>query len=119
MTDCQRKALWLLAGGLPCLLVPYVLQSLDWPLSSMVRGFWVGIGAGSIVGALLLWWMPARATNLLAVAMIGLATLAMSAYALSGAALSRRMREPRFRRGFNIFVGVLLLTAAVLIAMRL
>ena len=24
----------------------------------MVRGFWVGIGAGSIVGALLLWWMP-------------------------------------------------------------
>ena len=43
----------------------------------------------------------------------------MSTYALSGAALSRRMREPRFRRGFNIFVGVLLLTAAVLIAMRL
>lgn len=56
---------------------------------------------------------------LFAVAMIGLDTLAMSAYALSGAALSRRMREPRFRRGFNIFVGVLLLTAAVLIAMRL
>lgn len=58
MTDCRRKALWLLAGGLPCLFVPFVLQSLDWPLSSMVRGFWVGIGAGSVVSALLLWWMP-------------------------------------------------------------
>ena len=56
---------------------------------------------------------------LFAAAVIGMDMLSMSAYALSGAALSRRMREPRFRRGFNIFVGVLLLTASVLIAMRL
>ena len=54
-----------------------------------------------------------------AVAVIGMDMLSMSAYALSGAALSRRMRDPRFRRGFGLFVGVLLLTAAVLIVMRL
>jgi threonine/homoserine/homoserine lactone efflux protein len=44
--------------------------------------------------------------------------LSMSAYALSGAALSRRMQQPRFRRGFGVFVGLLLLTAAVLIVAR-
>ncbi len=43
----------------------------------------------------------------------------MSAYALSGAALSRRMQQPRFKRGFGIFVGALLLTASVLIALRI
>jgi len=56
---------------------------------------------------------------LFAVAVIGMDMLSMSAYALSGAALSRRMREPRFRKGFGLFVGILLLTAAVLIVMRL
>jgi threonine/homoserine/homoserine lactone efflux protein len=44
--------------------------------------------------------------------------MSMSAYALSGAALSQRMQQPRFRRGFGLFVGVLL-TAAVLIVLRL
>ncbi|WP_374387269.1 LysE family translocator [Brevundimonas sp.] len=56
---------------------------------------------------------------LFAAAVIGMDMLSMSAYALSGAALSRRMRQPRFRRGFGVFVGVLLLTAAVLIVIRL
>ena len=56
---------------------------------------------------------------LFAAAVIGMDMLSMSAYALSGAALSRRMRQPRFRRGFGVFVGILLLTAAVLIVIRL
>ena len=54
-----------------------------------------------------------------AVAVIGMDMMSMSAYALSGAALSRRMQQPRFKRGFGIFVGLLLLTASVLIALRI
>lgn len=53
-----------------------------------------------------------------AVATIGLDLIAMSAYGLSGAALARRMTEPRFRRAFELFVGVLLLTASALILLR-
>lgn len=56
---------------------------------------------------------------LFAVAAIGMDMLSMSAYALSGAALSRRMQQPRFRQGFGVFVGLLLMTAAVLIVARL
>jgi len=51
-----------------------------------------------------------------AAATIGMDVLAMSAYGLGGAALATRMSEPRFRRGFSIAVGLLLLTAAVLMA---
>ena len=56
---------------------------------------------------------------LFAVAAIGMDMMSMSAYALSGAALSRRMQQPRFRKGFGVFFGVLLMTAAVLIVARL
>jgi len=56
---------------------------------------------------------------LFAAATIGMDVLSMSAYGLGGAALARRMSEPRFRRGFGILVGVLLLLAAVLIVSRL
>ncbi len=56
---------------------------------------------------------------LFAAAVIGMDVLSMSAYGLSGAALSRRMGEPRFRRRFGLFVGSLLLIAAVLIVSRL
>jgi threonine/homoserine/homoserine lactone efflux protein len=56
---------------------------------------------------------------LFAAAVIGMDMLSMSAYALSGAALSRRMQQPRFRRGFGVLVGILLLAAAVLIVIRL
>jgi len=56
---------------------------------------------------------------LFAVAAIGMDGLSMSAYALSGAALSRAMRRPRFRRLFSLFVGLLLLIAAGLIVSRL
>ena len=55
---------------------------------------------------------------LFALATVGLDAISMSAYGLGGAALSARMTEPRFRRGFGLFVGVLLLLAAVLILTR-
>ena len=53
-----------------------------------------------------------------AVALIGMDVIAMSAYGVGGAALSRRMTSPRFRRGFSLAVGLLLLTAAGLILLR-
>ena len=53
-----------------------------------------------------------------AVATIGFDVISMSAYGLGGAALARRMNEPRFRRGFQIGVGLLLITAATLMALR-
>ena len=56
---------------------------------------------------------------LFAAAVVGMDALSMSAYGLGGAALSRRMTEPRFRRGFGLFTGGLLLLAAGLIASRL
>jgi threonine/homoserine/homoserine lactone efflux protein len=52
-------------------------------------------------------------------ATIGFDLIAMSAYGLGGAALARFMNEPRFRRGFEAFVGLLLLTASGLILHRL
>ncbi|WP_332657089.1 LysE family translocator [Brevundimonas sp.] len=56
---------------------------------------------------------------LFAVATIGMDVLSMSAYGLGGAALARRMSEPRFRQGFAFATGVLLLAASVLIVSRL
>ena len=56
---------------------------------------------------------------LFAVATIGMDVLSMSAYGLGGAALARRMSEPRFRRGFGVMTGILLLAASVLILTRL
>lgn len=53
-----------------------------------------------------------------ACATIGMDLISMSSYGLGGAALSTRMNEPGFRRGFAILVGVLLITAAVLILSR-
>lgn len=49
---------------------------------------------------------------------IGFDVISMSAYGLGGAALARRMAEPRFRRGFQVVVGGLLITAAALMALR-
>ncbi len=56
---------------------------------------------------------------LFAAATIGMDVLSMSAYGLGGAALARRMSEPRYRRGFALATGVLLLAAAALIVTRL
>ncbi|KRB41712.1 MAG: LysE family translocator [Pseudomonadota bacterium] len=53
-----------------------------------------------------------------ACATLTLDILAMSAYGLGGAALASRMTQPRFRRGFSICVGLLLLSAAVLMATK-
>ena len=56
---------------------------------------------------------------LFAAAVILMDVLTMTTYGLGGAALARRMGEPRFRRWFGVVVGLLLLTAAVLIVSRL
>jgi threonine/homoserine/homoserine lactone efflux protein len=56
---------------------------------------------------------------LFAAATVVLDVIATTAYGLGGAALSRRMAEPRFRRGFAIAVAAVLLAAAGLIVSRL
>lgn len=56
---------------------------------------------------------------LFALATIGMDVMSMSAYGLFGAALARRMAEPRFRRGFQVVSGGLLLAASGLILTRL
>ena len=56
---------------------------------------------------------------LFAVAAVGMDVVSMSAYGLGGAALARRMSEPRFRKGFAFLTGALLIAAAVLILSRL
>ncbi|MGQ2991256.1 MAG: LysE family translocator [Brevundimonas sp.] len=56
---------------------------------------------------------------LFAAATIGMDVLSMSAYGLGGAALARRMSQPRFRRGFGVVVGLMLLLASALIVSRL
>lgn len=53
-----------------------------------------------------------------AAATIGMDVISMSSYGLGGAALASRMNEPGFRKGFAVTVGVLLITAAVLIVSR-
>jgi threonine/homoserine/homoserine lactone efflux protein len=53
-----------------------------------------------------------------ACATIGMDVISMSSYGLGGAALSTRMNEPGFRRGFAYLVGALLISAAVLIVSR-
>jgi threonine/homoserine/homoserine lactone efflux protein len=49
-------------------------------------------------------------------ATIAMDVAAMAAYGLGGAALSRRMNQPRFRRGFLFASAVLLSLAAALVA---
>ncbi len=56
---------------------------------------------------------------LFALATVGMDVISMSAYGLGGAALARRMSEPRFRRAFALVTGALLLAAAALIVSRL
>lgn len=43
---------------------------------------------------------------------------AMTSYGFSGAVIARRMQEPRFRRGFSAFTGLLLISVAAMIALR-
>ena len=56
---------------------------------------------------------------LFAAATVILDVIATTAYGFGGSALSRRMAEPRFRRGFGIAVAAVLLAAAGLIVSRL
>lgn len=54
-----------------------------------------------------------------AVATVALDVTATTAYGFGGAALARRMADPRFRRAFSVAVAVVLVAAAALIAGRL
>ncbi len=56
---------------------------------------------------------------LFAAAVILMDVATMTTYGFGGAALARRMDEPRFQQGFGVIVGLLLLTATVLIVSRL
>lgn len=53
-----------------------------------------------------------------AAATIGMDVISMSTYALAGVALTRGFARPRFRSGFSIAVGCMLLLAAALILLR-
>lgn len=56
---------------------------------------------------------------LFAAATVILDVIATTAYGFGGAALSRRMTEPRFRKGFALATAAVLLAAAALIVSRL
>jgi threonine/homoserine/homoserine lactone efflux protein len=56
---------------------------------------------------------------LFAASTVALDATATTAYGLGGAALSRRMTEPKFRRGFALTTAAVLLAAAGLILSRL
>ena len=56
---------------------------------------------------------------LFAAATVILDVIATTSYGLGGAALSRRMAEPGFRRGFSLATAAVLLAAAGLIVSRL
>lgn len=55
---------------------------------------------------------------LFAAAVLVMDVIAMSSYAFCGAALADRMQQPAFRKGFGVFVGLLLLSAAIMIISR-
>ncbi len=61
--------------------------------------------------------LPAQLVNYAAATLL-FDGLAMTSYGLGGAALARRLEDPGFRRIFQIGVGLLLLTAAALMAFR-
>ena len=54
-----------------------------------------------------------------AAATVGLDVIATTAYGFGGAALTRRMSDPGFRKGFSVAVAVVLVAAALLIVSRL
>ena len=56
---------------------------------------------------------------LFALGTVGMDVLFMSAYGLGGAALSERLSRPRFQKRFSLFVGLLLMTVATLVLLRL
>lgn len=61
--------------------------------------------------------LPAQMA-LFAAATIGMDMVTMTTYGLGGAALAVFMSRPRFRRGFRVLVGGLLMAAAILIALN-
>jgi threonine/homoserine/homoserine lactone efflux protein len=91
--------------------------------SALVDGFLVQVANPKIVlffGAVLPPFLDASRPLipqlvLFAVATLSFDAVAMIAYGVSGAALSTRMQEPAFRRGFNLATAGLLVLAAGLV----
>jgi threonine/homoserine/homoserine lactone efflux protein len=57
--------------------------------------------------------------SLFALATVSLDLITMTAYGLGGAALALKLSQPRFKRGFSVMIGLMLLLASVLIFTRL
>ncbi len=55
---------------------------------------------------------------LFACATVCLDLISMSLYGLGGAALAQKLNAPNFRKLFNLFVGVILIAAAIMVATR-
>ena len=58
LPSCRRKALIMLAVGLACLLLAWAAHAARWPISDVSLGLLVGIGAGGLFSAVLLWFSP-------------------------------------------------------------
>ena len=58
LPTCRRKALLLLAIGLANLLFSWAAHVGGWPVSDRNLGLLVGVGAGALFSAVLLWFTP-------------------------------------------------------------
>ncbi len=57
LTNCRRKALWMLAGSLASLGLAWAGYSQAF-LSDHVAGLFTGMGVGGLLAAAVLWWSP-------------------------------------------------------------
>lgn len=57
--------------------------------------------------------------TLFALATVGMDLVTMTAYGIGGAALALKLSQPRFKRGFAVGIGLMLLLASALIMARL
>ena len=58
LPTCRRKALLLLAIGLAGLLLAWAARAGGWPVSDRNLGLLVGIAAGAVLSAVLVWFSP-------------------------------------------------------------
>ena len=58
MPTCRRKALWVVALSLACLVLAWASMAPRWDLGSRIVGFFVGIAVGGGFSAVLLWFSP-------------------------------------------------------------
>src|SRR5918993_5000011 len=58
LPTCRRKALWFGAFGVAMLLLAWAAHAADVPVERWVHGVLTGFGAGGVLAAGLLWWLP-------------------------------------------------------------